>query len=183
MAAPLDGVTAVPAKHEKTPDRLHEQGVDLLSGPRHFAHLVPVIAKPSVPNKPVSLPIGDDVTFDAHVIYRSTRAGEIQFLSEAGLNNWVLNDYKQGHLHAMDVAAGRVKLENLSPRERQNLDRYHVLHDALSFKAHQFAVSMKDPALEGRLMREWEPGFLRGPQERKRKSLWERFIQNVLGEP
>jgi hypothetical protein len=164
MSAPLDGDRLVQAKstNDPGPDRLHSQGVNLISGrctDRSAAHHNGPKAQ-----TPQDL-VGDDVAFDTRSIYGATNPGQVEWYATDGLNNLVLRSYANGRAADHAITEGKLCPDDLTPKGKLDLLRYHTLHDALSYKAHQFAAVAKDKTLEARLMQEWELGFLRKPTE------------------
>jgi hypothetical protein len=109
--------------------------------------------------------VGDDVSYDTRRIYESNNPGLVGWYASDGLNNLVLNAYARGHQHELDLQSGKICLSNLTQPQIVNLERYRALHDALLFKANEFATESHGTIKAANLMHSWESntGFYRKP--------------------
>jgi hypothetical protein len=122
--------------------------------------------------------VGEDVAFDTARIYDSKSPGLIQWYATDGLNDPVLHEYARGRQHELDLRSGKICLSELTKAELVNLERYRALHDALVFRANEFAAKSHGKTTAASLLNDWEynGGFLRKP-EPAQDHTWHQFFR------
>jgi len=120
----------------------------------------------SFPRRYPESEVGDDVAYETRRIYESPNPGMVEWYATDSLNDQVLHSYARGRRHELDLRSGKVCLSDLTKPEITNLERYRALHDALVFKANDFATKSHGKISAVSLLVDWEynGGFLRRPQ-------------------